>query len=216
MKIDKLESYKILVPFLGQALGADYEVALQKVSEGDFRIVAIANGHISGRKVGAPLTDFALQLIKEKKYLEHDFIVGYSGKSKSGERLRSSTFFIKDGSEILGMLCINHDCSKILDITNSLLSLVQEPQLTLAESYSNTDDPTKYIETFPESIADLINSAAGIDLSNNPVKLSSDDNKRIVKVLEQKGIFQLKGAVSEVAVALKISEATLYRYLKNI
>ena len=44
-----LEQYKILVDFLGKALGPDYEVVLQDLTDRKNAIIAIANNHISGR-----------------------------------------------------------------------------------------------------------------------------------------------------------------------
>ena len=58
-----LEQYKILVDFLGKALGPDYEVVLQDLTDRKNAIIAIANNHISGRQIGSPLTNTALQLL---------------------------------------------------------------------------------------------------------------------------------------------------------
>ena len=63
MNSDILQHYTVLVEFLGKALGPDYEVVLHDLSSKDFAIAAIANGHISGRKVGGPLTDAALRML---------------------------------------------------------------------------------------------------------------------------------------------------------
>ncbi|MFP3381633.1 helix-turn-helix domain-containing protein, partial [Bacillus sp. SIMBA_069] len=38
----------------------------------------------------------------------------------------------------------------------------------------------------------------------------------VVKILNEKGAFLLKGGVSEVAKYLDVSEATIYRYLNKI
>ena len=55
-----LQHYIKLTEFLGQALGPDYEVALHDMTDKNRSIVAIANNHISGREIGAPLTNMAL------------------------------------------------------------------------------------------------------------------------------------------------------------
>ena len=56
-----LQHYIKLTEFLGQALGPDYEVALHDLTDKNRSIIAIANNHVSGREVGAPLTNVALQ-----------------------------------------------------------------------------------------------------------------------------------------------------------
>lgn len=48
-----LDIYKGLVPFLGEALGKDCEVVLHDFREPGHSVIAIANGNISGRHVGA-------------------------------------------------------------------------------------------------------------------------------------------------------------------
>ena len=47
-------------------------------------------------------------------------------------------------------------------------------------------------------------------------RLTKDEKMEIVKALDEKGIFMLKGAVPLVAKLLHSSEATIYRYLSNI
>ena len=66
MTSDILQQYKILVEFLGKALGPDYEVVLQDLTSKNNAIIAIANGHISGRTIGSPLTNEALQMLYSK------------------------------------------------------------------------------------------------------------------------------------------------------
>ena len=46
--------YSLLVEFLGHILGPDYEIALHELKDDSNQIIAIANSHISGRKLGAP------------------------------------------------------------------------------------------------------------------------------------------------------------------
>ena len=52
-----LEPYAKLVDFLGEALGDNVEVALHDLTSKEQEIVAIANSHISGREIGAKLSN---------------------------------------------------------------------------------------------------------------------------------------------------------------
>ena len=52
-----LQQYIKVTEFLGLTLGPDYEVALHDMTDKNRSIIAIANNHISGRDVGAPLTN---------------------------------------------------------------------------------------------------------------------------------------------------------------
>ena len=49
--------YTRLVEFLGHVLGPDYEIILHEILPEQSRVAAIANGGISGRDVGAPITN---------------------------------------------------------------------------------------------------------------------------------------------------------------
>ena len=68
-----LQHYAKLTEFLGQALGPDYEVALHDLTDKNRSIIAIANNHVSGREVGAPLTNVALQILMDKSYETQDY-----------------------------------------------------------------------------------------------------------------------------------------------
>ena len=60
-----LQHYVKLTEFLGQALGPDYEVALHDLTDKNRSIIAIANNHVSGREIGAPLTNVALSILQD-------------------------------------------------------------------------------------------------------------------------------------------------------
>jgi DNA invertase Pin-like site-specific DNA recombinase len=47
-------------------------------------------------------------------------------------------------------------------------------------------------------------------------RLTANEKIRIVQELQHKGLFRIKGAVSEVAALVLTSEATIYRYLSKI
>ena len=67
MENDILNYYIELVEFIGLTIGPDYELALYDLRNDDKSVIAIANGHITGRSVGAPLTDAALKAIQQKE-----------------------------------------------------------------------------------------------------------------------------------------------------
>lgn len=80
-----LQHYIKLTEFLGQALGPDYEVALHDMTDKNRSIVAIANNHISGREIGAPLTNVALKILMDKSYETQDYRLHYCGLSAEGK-----------------------------------------------------------------------------------------------------------------------------------
>ncbi len=46
--------------------------------------------------------------------------------------------------------------------------------------------------------------------------MSTDEKIRLVKILETKGAFQVRGVINQVALRLGVSNFTIYNYLKKI
>ncbi|MEA4877525.1 MAG: PAS domain-containing protein [Aminobacterium sp.] len=100
-----LRSYIPLVKALAETLGPDYEVVLQSTKDPENSVVAIENGYVTGRKEGAPLTDFALYILKKAISRDFNYVANYLTKTQSGEKLRSTTIFIRDeNQDIIGFL----------------------------------------------------------------------------------------------------------------
>lgn len=189
-----LEQYKTLVEFLGQALGSDYEVVLHDLSEGNNAIVAIANGHISGRSMGAPLTALALRFLADKEYEQHDYKVGYRGVSRKNGHLRSSTMFIKDEEgRVIGMLCINFDPSRGVQAANAVLSMCGLPPVSCPPAGEDEEGAAQSTEIFVSNIPDVVRGAieevtgrSGLPSS----RLTMEEKIRIVAALKQPPQFQ--------------------------
>lgn len=222
-----LQHYMKLTEFLGQALGPDYEVALHDLTDKNRSIIAIANNHVSGREVGAPLTNVALKILMDKSYESQDYRLHYCGVSAAGKTLRSSTLFIKQNGRLIGMLCINFDDSRYQAASESILRLCHpdsfvedhcQPVNTQGGSDAARAVPAT-TESFHNSIDAVAGDAVGRELARLGVtadRLTPDERIQIISSLETGGIFLLKGAVKDVADALHCSQASVYRYLSQI
>ncbi|MGX8680983.1 MAG: PAS domain-containing protein, partial [bacterium] len=91
-----LEPYALIVDFLGEALGENVEIALHDLSSPKQEIVAIANGEISGRSIGAGVSNLSLHYLESKQFLTHDYVINYKTTGNGGKLLKSATYFIKD------------------------------------------------------------------------------------------------------------------------
>ena len=113
MTDSQLHYFTKVAEFLGRVIGPDYEVALHDISDRNGALVAIANGHISGRKVGEPLGEKLQDIIDSKIYEQEDFILHQYGMAQNDKILCSSSMFIKDVmGNLIGELCINFDDSR--------------------------------------------------------------------------------------------------------
>lgn len=209
----KVEELMELVPFLGKALGDHCEIALQDCRKGC--IVSIANGHISGRKVGDPLTDLAKKIIEDKEWETCDYISGYKGYTLDGKLLRSSTFFIKENGNLMGMLCINLDTSEYSRLSEIILRLgglmaVEKPVLIGDQHITRKET---FIDNVEYTISEIFNELYGDSVPDN---FTQEDRLTITRQLEDRGIFMIKGAISRVADKLNCSVASMYRYLEKV
>lgn len=205
-----LNSYKHTLAGLGEYLGTGYEVILHNLEFLDHSVIKIVNGHYSGRKEGAPITDFALSMLKKIQESNDYSPITYLNKDKKGTILKSTTIpILGENQKIIGLICINfYTDVPLYNFLNSFTHL----------DYVNKDEP-HYQETFSENIEDVIVSAlnaAKEDILNNYSISTQNKNKEIVIALYEKGIFNIKDAVIKVAELLNISKNTVYMHIRNI
>ena len=127
---DILDQYKPFVRFLAITLGPACEVVLHDITDPKHSIIAIENGELSGRKVGNPATDFANEIIASRGYEHSDFAANYTSTGK-GKHFLSSTFYIKNGQRLIGLLCINRDISSASQLESALSLLRKQFNLNL-------------------------------------------------------------------------------------
>ena len=217
--------YTRLVEFLGHVLGPDYEIILHEILPEQSRVAAIANGGISGRDVGAPITNAALRMIMQKQYESNNYIINYTGQLSNGKTLRSSTMFIKDGGKLVGLLCVNFDDSRYRAISDHILKLCH-PDLfvtdVLAQPLPESEDdisarssPEKFRNSADAVALDAINRELE-RMGVTPEQLTPEKRLQVIAALEAGGLFLLKGAVKSAAASLHCSPASVYRYITQI
>ena len=223
-----LRQYSQLVEFLGLALGPDYEIVLHEILPENSRVAAIANGNISGRSVGAPITNAALRMIMQKQYETSNYNINYTGQLASGKTIRSSTMFIKDNGKLVGLLCINFDDSRFHELSDNILRLVH-PDDFVHHHYFPNDAPAKQpaapqhthaqpTEHFQSDMNGLMEDLFATVTKDTDVplrRLTQAERAEIVARLYEQGMFELRGAVQFTVQKLGCSQASVYRYIKN-
>ncbi|MFY9262314.1 MAG: transcriptional regulator [Actinomycetaceae bacterium] len=212
-----LKSYIPLVEFLGKALGPKTEVVLHDVANLESSVIAIANGQITRRKVGDPATDMMLRTIKDKSYRNSDYVVGYSAKIwNESQKLSSATYYIKRDDRLIGMLCFNTDNTEM----DQLIAAVER----FSSAHLPKDDkPGEPANPEEENIVPSLKGMAreAIEMTCAEFGVTADqlevaERIEVVRLLNSRGYFQLKGAVHELAPELGVSEPTVYRYLETV
>ena len=204
-----LKKYIPLVDFLAEVFGNDAEVVLQDVSDFNNSVISIRNNHISGRKLGAPATNLVLKVMNGN-FTDKNYVTNYRGVSATGKVVRSSTYFIKDDKEIVvGMLCINIDIDKYVQLKNHLDSILKLPEEIFGKT---TERFSVSAEGLASDSIETILEESGI----SPDRMSQEEKIEVVNKLDKNGVFLVKGSICKVASILNVSNATIYRYLSKI
>lgn len=136
MKLSKtnkliMDSYANMIKGLSAYLGSAYEISLHSLEDYNHSVVEIMNGYHSGRAVGAPLTDLALNMlsrISDQGLSSSETYTSYNAINQSGEHLKSSTIpIIGENDALIGLLCINfYMDSPLSEVLQSLVSTKAE------------------------------------------------------------------------------------------
>ena len=187
-----LESYKILVDGLSAYL--------------DHSVIKIINGHYTERCEGAPITDLALTMLEDLNRRSSLEVKAYFNH-KSGKTLKSVTIpVVGEQRRIIGLLCINFHME--ISVFNFLTQFLPNEASNISSS-----------ETFNKNADGLLISAledAKAQIYGDKSVNASNKNKEIIRLLYQRGIFNIKDAVASVAEDLGISKNTVYLHLRNI
>lgn len=198
-----------MMPFLADVCGPGCEIVLHDVTDPDHSLIAIQHP-LSGRKIGDSMTDLALDLQEKGTYTNESHISNYNGKSK-GRDFLSSTYFIKNDGNLIGLLCINKDMSLIQEMNHSLHQLLKQFNLEQPVNSSYAEDlDTSVTDILQKRLSEIIQQ-----FSVNPSQMTREEKISVVHQLSEEGLLSVKGMSSTTAQKLGISIPTLYRYLNK-
>lgn len=203
------------VDALAETFGTNCEVVLHDLRNLNKSIVKIANGHITGRQVGSPITDMGLRLFEEdKKNKKSTAIIGYRTRTKDGRELKSTTIFIRDRKgNAVGCLCINIDLTPYLTTKHLIDPICQTA--SKSDAQGENESPEKFVSDVDSLMGQLIEKAK--HNSNKPlVSMSKDDKLQVMRELKESGFFLIKGSVKRLSREWGVSLPTIYKYLEEI
>jgi len=208
----RLDTLKQLVTVLAEAISPSYEFLLHDLRNLDSSCIAIS-GDVTGRKVGAPMTDFGLRMLKSENSSFN--LINYSSKSAEGKPLRSSTCIIRNSKgKPIAFVCINFDLSS--------LSLLRD---FIDSSFPKDFPPGDLMiqnglrETYPRDTQDIMKATFSEVLKQfdkPPSIMNKKDKLRVVKLLDEAGIFAIKKSHFYIASMLNISRYSVYNYLNEV
>ncbi|CAH0534407.1 Transcriptional regulator DauR [Vibrio stylophorae] len=208
------QPYEVMVDFLADFLGENAEVVVHDFTDLHQSIRKIRNGHVTGRKVGDPITDLVVKTLGDKENANTLYRCNYRAITKNQNILKCATYFIRNSEKnIIGAMCINmlvDDYVRVKQVLDSFLcGVLPQSDIQLDEVDENLG------QTVPELVDSRITSV--IQSAGIPVEtMAQNDKVDIISRLNAEGVFLLKGSVHRVANELDLSEPTVYKYLQKL
>ncbi|RJE87693.1 transcriptional regulator [Paenibacillus sp. 1011MAR3C5] len=170
----------------------------------DSTIVAIENGHVTGRKVGDPSTNLGLEIMRGTS--DGDNRHNYITQTADGRILRSTSMYVKNkADQIIGAVCINLDITDIMMAEKTLQSLTGSGLQPVRESFVSSVN----------ELLDTLIMEAQETIGRPPALMTKDDKIRLIQLLDEKGAFLIKKSGEKICGYLSISKFTLYNYLEE-
>ncbi|CAH0537597.1 helix-turn-helix transcriptional regulator [Vibrio marisflavi] len=203
--LEILEAIKNVVDGIAAMWGEHTEVLLHSLDTNNPSVIKIQNGHITGRDVGAPITNIAIEKLNQGK----DVSEAYITRSPDGKTLRSVTTVIRNRyNQPIGLLCINSNLdAPFQSLVRSLI-----PEYTAAPANVTN-------ELFARSNEEmLLQTIEGVqtEVLEDPTIPPSKRSREIVEKLYEQGLFELKDSAQIAAKGLDISIHTIYRHLRML
>ena len=205
MESGKLEELQHIAKGIAAQFGPNCEVVVHDLSQHpDHTIVAIENGHVSGRKVGDGASNVVLERMEHQDREAQDHL-SYLTRTPDGKVLKSSTIYIRNSrGNVTAILAINFDISALMMAAGAVRDFisVQEPQQAEPEKIVNINNVLE--ELIQQSVA-LVGKPAAL--------MNKEDKIKAIRFLNENGAFLVTRSGEKVAKYFGISKYTLYSYL---
>ncbi len=201
----KLELLRQVAAGIAAQFGSNCEVAIHDLSrDPDRSIVFIANGHVSGRKVGDGASNVVMEQLRTQDPEPRDHLC-YLTKTPDGKILKSSTVYIRDRKgKVSAILAINYDISRLILMEEALHDLTSTGEEVPSEPERITNVSDLLDELIQQSVA-LVGKPAAV--------MNKEDKVKAIQFLSQNGAFLITKSGDKVAKYFGISKYTLYSYI---
>lgn len=205
MQASNLQFCLQLTKGIARQFGPNCEVVVHDLASNDPEqsIVAIENGHVSGRRVGDGPSHVVLEALRSERQLEDH--LAYLTRTKDGKILKSSTIYIRDDDgKAIGIFAINYDITLMLAMEEAL------------KGFTAAETPEREPEHISRNVADLLDELIeqSVRVVGKPVALMSKEDKvKAIQFLNDTGAFLITKSGDKVCKFFGISKYTLYSYI---
>ena len=167
---------------ISRQFGPNCEVVVHDLDSNDpnSSIVAIENGHVTGRKVGDGPSHVVLEALRSGRENLTDHL-SYLTRTKDGKILKSSTIYVRDDDgEAIGIFAINYDITLMLAMEENL------------KQFTATDQDQREPERISRNVGDLLDELIeqSVKIVGKPVALMTKEDKvKAIQFLNETGAF---------------------------
>ena len=187
--------------------GSNCEVVMHEISECSTSnsIIAIENGHVSGRKLGDGPSQVVLEQLGNDGSCPEDHLC-YLMRTPDGKLLKSTSVYIPDDEgKVAAIFGVNFDISALVmaeQALNSLTLTMNHDQETPARITHNVND---LLDDMIEQSDRLVGKPAAL--------MTKEDKVRAIRFLNDHGALLITKSGDKIANHFGISKYTLYSYL---
>lgn len=203
------------IPFaktIAKMFGSQCEVVIHDLTQPQSSVIFVINNHVTGRQIGQSFDHLVKQVLLSDEFTE-DHLAGYDIETADHRTIKSSTTLIRDyQQQVIGALCINYDMNLMIQMKDMLDSLIPSntPKQILSERVPKQDTSIQNVEDIADQLIQQI-----IANSRHPY-MKRHEKIELIRFMDEKGIFLMKGSVEKVAEQLGISKVTVYSYLDEV
>ncbi len=189
--------------------GPNCEIVIHDLTHPQSSVMFTVNNHVTGREVGQSFDHLVKTVLQDEDFKE-DHLSGYTFTTEDGRLIRSSTSLIRDSErKVIGAYCVNFD----VDALNRMQQFIDDFLPAQADAQVEAHEADEDLENVEEIVDQLIQQI--IKNSVHP-SMKRHEKVELIRFMEEKGIFLMKGSVEKVASLLGISKVTVYSYLDEI
>lgn len=194
-----LDVLKQVLPGLAATFGRSCEIVLHDYRRGEQSVVAVA-GEATGRRVGGVTSEIGLRMLAKGDDARDN--LNYVTRTNSGRTVKSSALPLRDAEgHVFGALCVNLDVTALRQVSDMLGEL--------AGTTPASPPATTFTDDFDEVLEAMIR-AEELALAKPVDSLTRQERLPLLKALDERGLFTVRGAAPRVAARLGISRASLY------
>lgn len=206
-----ISQYIPIANLIAKTIGDDCEVVLHDLEDPEHSVVYTVNNTVTGRMVGQSFNQLVPQVLLAKD-LKDGLATNYYFHTPQGKLIKSSTALIKDFDGVaVGAICINIDATQIKKHLNWIEAMLPELDDTQKVRGGHRPDVSNaHVSDIVDNLIDQVMEG------QNVAHMSRKEKIALIEMMEQKGVFLMKGAVESVSEKMGISKVTIYSYIDAI